>query len=95
MSDDSPKYENGNPLYWLNVGSGNDIRIKDLAEMISNLCNYKGEIIWDKNKPDGTPKKLLSVDRLNKMGWKSSIELEEGILRTIYEVRNGLGKNFN
>ena len=62
--------------------------------MVSNICNYKGKIIWDNKKPDGTPKKLLSVDRLNSMGWKFSIELEEGIQRTINDIRNGLEKNF-
>ncbi len=95
LSNDSPKDKNGNTLYWLNVGSGNDISIKKLAEMVSYLCNYKGKIIWDKKKPDGTPKKLLSVDRLNNMGWNSKIELEDGITRTINDIRNGLEKNFN
>lgn len=65
-----------------NVGSGNDISIQELALLIKNIVGFKGEIDWDKSKPDGTPRKLLNVDRLSKAGWKFNIQLEQGIRRT-------------
>ncbi len=68
---------------YLNVGTGIDISIKDLAEMIASKFNYKGKIIWDKSKPDGTPVKVLDVSRINSLGWKAKIDLEEGIENTI------------
>ena len=82
-NEDSPKLENGKLLTYLNVGTGLDIRIKDLAEKISALINYKGIIKWDDSKPDGTPKKQLDVSRINKLGWKHSIELDIGLKETI------------
>ena len=75
-SDSSLKDINGEPLSFLNVGTGKDISIKELANLISKLCNYKGDILWDHSKPDGTPKKLLDVSRLNKLGWQPKIEFE-------------------
>ena len=68
---------------YINVGTGKDISIKDLAIKIALLTKFKGEIIWDKSKPDGTPRKLLDVNRLNNLGWKASIKLEDGIKNTI------------
>ena len=65
-----------------NVGSGNDISIQELALLIKNIVGFKGEIDWDKSKPDGTPRKLLNVDRLSNAGWKFNIQLEQGIRRT-------------
>ena len=65
-----------------NVGSGKDITIKKLAETIKKIIEFKGDIIWDKSKPDGTPKKLMDVSKMEKIGWKYSIELEEGIEKT-------------
>ena len=73
----APKDNKGKVLNHLNIGSGKDISIKDLALKIANLTNYKGEILWDKTKPDGTPRKLLDVSRINNLGWKSKINLEE------------------
>jgi len=67
----------------LNVGSGVDISIKELATLISSIIGYEGEIIWDSTKPDGTPRKLLDTTKLNKMGWSSKTSLEEGIRLTI------------
>ncbi len=63
----------------INVGVGEDITIKDLALMVKDIVGYSGEIIHDLSKPDGTPRKLMDVTKLNKMGWKASIELREGI----------------
>ena len=82
-ASNAPLDENGNPISYLNIGTGVDISIKDLAEKISNKFNYMGKISWDKTKPDGTPKKLLDVSRINKLGWKANISLEEGIEETV------------
>lgn len=70
----------GDHLY--NVGSGSDISIKVLAHMVQKVVGHKGEIIWDNTKPDGTPKKLMDSSKLNDKGWKSSIDLENGIKTT-------------
>ena len=71
----------GNKLdeHLYNVGTGVDLTIKDLAELIQSTVRHKGEIIWDKSKPDGTPRKLMEVSRLLKQGWKARIELKTGI----------------
>lgn len=65
-----------------NVGSGKDIAIKELAETIQKAVGHQGEIIWDSSKPDGTPRKLMDVSKMNAMGWTYSTELNEGIERT-------------
>ena len=65
-----------------NVGSGKDIVIKELAETIQKAVGHQGEIIWDSSKPDGTPRKLMDVSKMNAMGWTYSTELNEGIERT-------------
>ena len=89
LSENSPKNkQTGYPLSHLNVGTGLDISIKDLAEMIANIVDYQGKIIWDISKPDGTPKKLLDVSRLKQIGWKNSINLEAGLIRTIEEFED-------
>ena len=69
-------------MYFLNVGTGNDLKIIELANKIALYTNYKGKIIWDKSKPDGTPRKLMDVTRINKLGWRSQISLEEGLEST-------------
>jgi len=66
----------------INVGFGEDISIRELAELICDVVAFDGELIWDKNKPDGTPRKLLDVTKLRALGWKPSIPLREGIART-------------
>ena len=65
-----------------NVGTGADLKIRDLALLIQSTVGHKGELEWDANKPDGTPRKLMNIDRLNSQGWHSSIPLEEGISKT-------------
>lgn len=65
-----------------NVGTGKDITIKDLAFKIQNIVGHQGQIIWDSGKPDGAPRKLLSVDKFKEQGWQYSIELEDGIRKT-------------
>ena len=67
----------------LNIGTGLDISIKKLAELISSELKYEGKIRWDSSKPNGTPRKLLDVSKSNELGWKSKITLEEGIKLTI------------
>jgi GDP-L-fucose synthase len=68
----------------VNIGTGKDISIKDLALLIKKIVGFEGEIVHDLSKPDGTPRKLLDVSKLNKLGWKAKIGLEEGI-RRVYE----------
>ncbi len=81
--EDSPKDIFGNSLNHLNVGTGKDISIKQLADKISKLVGFKGEIIWDKSKPDGTPKKQLNISKISNLGWFPKISLDEGIKETI------------
>ncbi|HON02720.1 MAG TPA: GDP-L-fucose synthase, partial [Paludibacteraceae bacterium] len=66
-----------------NIGCGEDIRIKDLAEMIKKIVGYEGKIVWDASKPDGTPRKLLDVSKLNALGWNPKITLEDGIRQVV------------
>ncbi len=62
-----------------NVGFGTDLTIKELAELVQKIVGHQGEIIWDTNKPDGTPKKLMDSSKLRNLGWEPKINLEEGI----------------
>lgn len=66
----------------VNIGTGKDITIKELADLVRAIVGFDGEIIWDTTKPDGTPRKLLDVSKLNSLGWKSCLSLKEGIERT-------------
>lgn len=66
----------------VNVGTGEDVTIKELAELIRDTVGYKGELDWDTSKPDGTPRKLLDVSRLHGLGWKHQISLPEGVKDT-------------
>ncbi|MCF6182884.1 GDP-L-fucose synthase [Lutibacter sp.] len=75
--------ENYNKNEFVNIGTGKDISIKELAELIQKIVGFKGTIQWNTSKPDGTPRKVLDVSRLSKLGWEYSIELEEGI-RDVY-----------
>ena len=78
-SIDAPKDSNGKPLYFLNVGTGKDITIKDLAYLIAEATNFKGNIEWDSTKPDGTPRKLLDITRINQLGWKPKINIDKAL----------------
>ena len=75
--------KNCNYLGYLNIGIGSDISIKNLAIKIAKEFNFKGEIKWDTSKPDGTPRKLLDVSRINNLGWYSDISIEQGLKKTI------------
>ena len=75
--------ENFYPI--VNVGTGEDISIKDLSLLIAKISGFKGEIIFDNTKPDGTPRKLLNVDVLNQLGWSPNISLSDGISKALNE----------
>lgn len=66
----------------INVGSGVDLTIKELAQMVADVVGYSGEICWDPGKPNGTPRKLLDISRIEGLGWKAHTSLEEGLRRT-------------
>ena len=66
----------------INVGTGKDLTIRELAELICEVVEFEGEIVLDPSKPDGTPRKLLDVSKINSLGWKPQISLREGIVRT-------------
>ena len=72
-------YDEKSPV---NIGTGKDISIHDLANEIKKIVGFDGEIMWDKNKPDGTPRKLLDVNKLEMLGWKSKISLKDGLINT-------------
>ena len=74
----------------INVGSGQEISIKNLAELIAKEVGFKGKIIWDKDKPDGTPRKLLNIDKIKNIGWTPKIKLDEGIKKTITDYKKEL-----
>jgi GDP-L-fucose synthase len=66
----------------INIGTGSDISIRELAELIKATVGFEGRIEWDTAKPDGTPRKLLDVSRINALGWRPTISLEDGINTT-------------
>jgi GDP-L-fucose synthase len=67
----------------INIGTGEDLEIKELADKISKAAGFTGEIIWDSNKPDGTPRKVLDISKITNLGWKPSISLDSGIAQTV------------
>jgi GDP-L-fucose synthase len=75
--------ENYDSSMHLNVGTGEDLSIKDLAEKVATAAGFSGQIEWDSSKPDGTPRKVLDVSRIKALGWKPTITLDEGIASTI------------
>lgn len=74
--------KNYNDINFLNVGTGEDITIKQLTEIIAQIVKFKGDIVWDTSKPNGTPRKVLNVEKIKSIGWKPTIELELGIEQT-------------
>ena len=78
----------------LNIGSGEDLSIKELASTVARAAGFTGQIQWDSSKPDGTPRKVLDVSRIKALGWKPTITLEEGIASTIawYKEANTRGE---
>jgi len=77
---------------FVNIGTGKDLTIKELAELIKNIVGFKGEIKWNSSKPDGTPQKLLNVDRLRELGWENKYSLEQGIIRDYNLYNNSYAK---
>jgi GDP-L-fucose synthase len=71
-----------NPPDWINVGTGTDVTIKELTETVAATTGFQGKVVWDASKPDGTPRKLLDVSRLAKLGWKAKIGLKDGLAKT-------------
>ena len=78
--------KNYNEKEFLNIGVGHDISIIDLAKMVKQIVGFEGEIILDKTKPDGTPRKLMDVSKLRELGWEASIGLEKGIKKVYFDV---------
>ena len=89
--------QNYNDEALLNIGTGEDISITDLAQLIKNIIGYKGEIKTNTSMPDGTPRKLMDVSKLNKLGWQASISLKDGIEQVYKEImqNNILALNTN
>lgn len=79
-------------LTHLNVGTGVDLTIRALAEAVAEATGFRGEILWDVSKPDGTPKKQLDVSRLTKLGWRAQISLKTGLASTVDEFSEGLSE---
>lgn len=72
----------------LNIGTGEDLSIKELAEETKGVVGYEGQIIWDTDKPDGTPRKLLDVSKINRLGWRAQTKLEDGIKKVYLQYKN-------
>ncbi len=87
LKKDAPKDDHGNPLSFLNVGTGVDLTIKQLAEAVAEAVGYDGMIEWDSSKADGTPKKQLDVSRMANFGWRARIPLDEGLKKTVSHFR--------
>jgi len=87
---DAPLDDEGNPLAFLNVGTGVDLTIRALAEAVARATGFRGDIQWDSSKPDGTPKKQLDVSRLAGLGWRARIPLEEGLNQAVAAFRQEL-----
>ena len=80
--------QNYNEQGLVNIGSGTDVSIKELAELVVAEIGYEGQLVYDNTKPDGTLRKLMDVSKIRKMGWKSKITLSEGLNQTILEYKN-------
>jgi GDP-L-fucose synthase len=71
---------------WVNVGTGEDITIRDLATLVCKTVGFTGDLVFDASKPDGTPRKLLDVSKIHALGWKHGIQLDEGIQQVYHQV---------
>jgi GDP-L-fucose synthase len=80
--------ENYNQEGLVNIGVGEDVSILELAQMVQQIVGFQGDILLDKSKPDGTPRKLMDVSKLHSMGWKAKIDLKEGITQIVAEVEH-------
>lgn len=77
---------------FVNIGTGKDISIRELAELMKDIIGYEGNLEWDATKPDGTPRKLLNVSRLHELGWQHAIGLREGIVQTYNWYKQQIGQ---
>jgi GDP-L-fucose synthase len=75
----------------LNIGSGEEVSIKDLSELVKDVVGFQGEVVWDRTKPDGTPRKLMDSSRLRSMGWKPKISLRQGITTAYQDFKTRYG----
>jgi GDP-L-fucose synthase len=75
----------------INVGSGKEVTIRELAETVKEVVGFKGKITWDSSKPDGTPRKLMDSSRINALGWKAKVTLKDGIHRAYDDFLVRLG----
>jgi len=82
--------EHANPPDWVNVGSGQEASIRQLAEMVKEATGFKGELVFDTTMPDGTPRKFCDTTRIRSLGWRPTISLADGIRRTVGEYRAAL-----
>jgi GDP-L-fucose synthase len=80
--------QNYNEQGLVNIGCGTDVSIKELAELIVAEVGYEGQIVYDTSKPDGTPRKLMDTSKINNLGWKAQINLTQGIISTLEEIKN-------
>jgi GDP-L-fucose synthase len=78
------------PPDWINVGTGTDVTIRELTELVAEVTGYRGRIVWDATKPDGTPRKLMDVSRLSALGWRARVDLRAGLERTYASFREEL-----
>ncbi|MAP24532.1 MAG: GDP-fucose synthetase, partial [Rickettsiales bacterium] len=90
LAPDAPKDDHGAPLAFLNVGTGIDLSIRELAEQVAKVVGYCGTIHWDTEKPDGAPKKQLNVDRLRDLGWSARIPLAKGLPLAVQDFEQTL-----
>lgn len=79
-----------NPPDWINVGTGEDVTIRELTGIVAEAVGYRGRVVWDTSKPDGTPRKLLDVSRLSGLGWRARVGLAEGVARAYASFRSEL-----
>ena len=79
---DAPRMSEVSPDYFVNVGTGSDVTVRELAETIADVVGWKGEIRWDSSKPNGTPRKLMDVNKMTELGWSARTSLREGIEKT-------------
>lgn len=83
--------ENYDGAEQVNVGTGTDVTIKELASIVAETVGYDGKMMWDTSKPDGTPQKLLDVSKLSEAGWTASTTLRDGIISTVEWYRSNIG----
>ncbi len=91
----APRDISGKKLYYLNVGSGEEVSIKELANIISEYTGFKGKILWDKNKPDGTYRKNLDITRIKSLGWEPKLTLKKEIKKIIREIEESFNSKFS